>query len=386
MRRLPAVLATALVACGGAPDGPPLAVPRLDTVGAVVRVVNTGPSAWADGEGWRFVLDREIVPPDDGDGSLARPTGVVATSAGEIVVMDEAPVALQVYGPDGTWRRRIGRDGGGPGEFAAGAELLIHHDTLVVHDRRQRRLVLFLPDGTYLRTVEGAGGPARGITTDGRLATMTYLDVAAERPGEGVIRRDLDGATRDTLPFPPEPLPRMWTLVDASHDLGASIPLTPERATRLDRQGGLVWGDQAHYRLIVSRHGLDTARIIEAPATPLPIPDSLRRDALETATRELVWLKPIATLADIPVTWPAWTTFHLTDDDHLWVLRPGPRGAADTWDVFRADGALLGRVPALFPPAPGKRLHWTTERVYQVAENGDGVPMIQVWRIDRTLR
>src|SRR5690606_36019662 len=60
---LTAITALSLSACGGSDSGQALAEPVIDTLGnGVIQVTNSGPTAWADTNGWKIVLEREIRP------------------------------------------------------------------------------------------------------------------------------------------------------------------------------------------------------------------------------------------------------------------------------------------------------------------------------------
>lgn len=379
-----ALLLALTAACGGS-GGTTLAVPAVDTLpGGAVRVVNAAPSAWTDTSGWKLTLERSVGR--SGDSALLRdPRTLVATADGHIAVLDRKPARLLLFGADGALRRTIGREGPGPGEYGDFGELLLVGDTLVVNDRAQSRLVFFTLDGAHLRTVPSGRMSAQWPTSrDGRFLTEAYLQKGPQTPddwfpGRGAIRRRSDGAPLDSVRFPKVPEPRVWRLKNATTDLGYYVPFMPDHERTFDRSGRLVYGDQAVYRLFVSAHGHDTVRIIEAPSASVTIPDSLRRAEFDAAIRFGDWLKPIASLGDIPASYPAWSVLAVDGADRLWVLRPGPRGPGDGWDVFTPTGTLLGRVPAPFPDADGT--FWTADRVYRIGETADGEPLIEIWRI-----
>ncbi|MCC6244236.1 MAG: 6-bladed beta-propeller [Gemmatimonadaceae bacterium] len=366
----------------------PLAVPAIDTLaGGIVRVVNHGPTEWADTTGWKFVRELRFTPPDEGPGSLGQPSSIAVGAAGEIVVFDAKPAAIVVYSARGEFLRSIGRQGAGPGEYSALVTLRMHHDTLIVQDRFAHRLVFFALDGRVLGGAPALGGPIMQLTPEGILSFLNYLtsapSLADDDIGEGVIRMRTDGTVVDTLPFPAAPRPQLWTLLDATHDLGCPIPFTPERVSRLDHDGRLLWGDQGVYRVIVAPHGLDTARIIEAIAPRWPIADSLRTDAFAVAVRKAPWIKSRGTLADIPTSYPLWTTFFTDEQRDLWVSRPGPNRRVQFMDVFDSAGVLRGTVPVPFDDAQVRAVYRRNGRFYLAMENDQGLTSIEVWRIQK---
>jgi hypothetical protein len=365
------------------------ATATIDTLpGGAVRVVNREPTQWADTNGWKLVREVTFTPPEAGPGSLGLPGMVVMASTGEILVLDEKPVSINLYSATGQFVRAIGRRGAGPGEYGDGADLLLHRDTVVVNDRANGRMVLFRLDGSLIAMVSAIsiGAPASGISDDGLITTTSVPGPPgsqATAPRAGAIRAHLDGTVVDTLIFPTPPPLHLWTLPTARLEYGSPIPFTPQRPVGMDRAGQLVWGYQDQYRLIVAPHGLDTARIIEAPAAAVPIEESLRRAAFDNVVKGDPWVATRGSLDDVPRFYPLWTDFSFDGEGRLWVLRPGPRGQADHWDLFDRDGVLLGAVPAPFGETPSRRLFWQKDRLVRVGENEDGVAVIEVWRLKR---
>ncbi len=382
-------LLVSLAGCDRAQHETVLATAAVDTLsGGIVHVVNRGPRQWADTNGWKLVREVTFTPPEAGPGSLGLPGMIVMASTGEIVVLDEKPVSINVYLANGQFVRAIGRRGAGPGEYGDGADLLLHLDTVVVNDRANGRMVLFRLDGSLIAMVTAIsiGAPTSGIS-DGGLITTTSVPgppgSQATAPRAGAIRAHLDGTVVDTIIFPTPPPLHLWTLPTARLEYGSPIPFTPLRIVAMDRAGQLVWGDQDQYRLIVAPHGLDTARIIEAPAAAVPIEESLRRAAFDNAVNGTPWVATRGSLDDVPSSYPLWTDFSFDGEGRLWVLRPGPRGRADHWDLFDRDGVLLGAVPSPFAETPSRRLFWQKDRLVRIGENEDGVAMIEVWRLTR---
>src|SRR5690606_16360601 len=117
--------------------------------GGVIQVTNTAPTAWSDTNGWKLVAERIIKPAEGSAGELSHVSGLAADAAGNVYVMQEQPVRISVFGPDGNYLRDIGRAGDGPGEFRFGM-LGIVGDTLFVQDPNNSRFTTFLTDGTFL--------------------------------------------------------------------------------------------------------------------------------------------------------------------------------------------------------------------------------------------
>lgn len=367
-------------------------VPTFDTLpNGAIYVHNTGPTAWADTNGWRLVLEQTIAPGDGEPGELNEPRDIVVDSHGNIFVADYKPSVIKMYGPDGAFVRTVGREGSGPGEFL-NASLLMTRDTLVVHDSRQSRTMAFTADGEFIHawmTMCCHNRPllannAGLVPIPGSIAPDTTAD-GEPSPfiGTGVVWYSLDGTPHDSLVFPPEPEQPLWQIGDKDNLNITSIPFHPGLTTRFAPNGLLYWGIQDAYRIVVSSNGIDTLRIIESTAPAVPLPDTLRQFAVDQMIKEDARWRGVAKLSDIPTMHPVWTGVVVDQSGNLWVLLPGPQSEGDSWDVFDPEGRLLGKVAAPF--AATYRTYWGADRVYQVTEDEAGLPVIRIYRIDRSL-
>lgn len=74
---------------------------------------------------------------------------------GRIVVGVRGSYRLYVFDPDGTFRRSLGREGDGPGEFRAVQSVVPRGpDSVAAYDPSLRRITVFALDGTVGRTVD----------------------------------------------------------------------------------------------------------------------------------------------------------------------------------------------------------------------------------------
>jgi hypothetical protein len=362
----------------------------IDTLpNGVIRVVNNGASAWGDTNGWKLVLERTIAPGEGDPGELNEPRDLVVDSHGNIYVADYQPTVIKVYDSSGKFLRTIGRQGSGPGEFQVAALLMVN-DTLVVHDSRQTRTSTFTTDGKFIAVWPSfccMGRPllashAGLVPIPGMIAPDTTAEAeGAMLSGHGVVWFGLDGVPHDTLLFPIEPEQPYWRMGDKENWSINSVPFQPGLLSRFGPDGLLYWGIQDAYRIIVSRSGRDTLRIIESQVDPVPLPDSLRHQAVAEQIEEDERWRAVAKLSDVPTMHPLWTSMMLDQTGNLWVLLPGPKSAGDYLEVFDPTGQLLGRVPAPFDAL--SRSWWGSDRVYRVAESEAGLPEIQVYRVER---
>jgi 6-bladed beta-propeller len=88
-------------------------------------------------------LERVVTLGDrEGEGYVGFPVGVGQLSDGEwVLVQDEHMTQIAVFAADGTFRRRVGRMGGGPGEFRQIMHLSVDpSDSVFAYDAMARRL------------------------------------------------------------------------------------------------------------------------------------------------------------------------------------------------------------------------------------------------------
>jgi len=105
-----------------------------------------------------FRLVREFGS-DDGPGSLSGPPVDITTDGrGRYWVLVEGQLP-QVFAPNGTFLKEIGRRGDGPGEYRRPQALLpLPGDSMLVFDSQGMRASVIGPDFTFARSVSLAGG------------------------------------------------------------------------------------------------------------------------------------------------------------------------------------------------------------------------------------
>lgn len=403
-RRRPQPIGTAaclllwsVAGCGGGrsaerTDEPPtLAVPTIDTVGGVVRVRNTGPTAWADTGGWRFVLERTIHPPEGAPGELGAIASYALGGDGTVAVLQEKPARITLFDSSGYYLRTVGREGSGPGEFRQGS-LGLRGDTILVHDPGQRRLSRFLQGGDFLGATPSVccyWAERLELDDEGRF-------LLPEQSGQGTgggtsrwVRFGADGRRLGTLVMLPMLAGKTVTLqvkIPGSARgmaLRMPVPLSPQRLERARNDGLLLHGVTDAYRFALSRTGADTVRVIEAETGRVPLTRMLWDSVVTAAAGG--GTDAIAAMANDPAMtppthWPAWSAMAVDPAGRLWVGLPGPARAIDRLQVFTRDGVLLGDVPLPHPALLDG--HWAGDRVLVRGEDADGRPLLLLYRLD----
>jgi hypothetical protein len=294
--------------------------------------------------------------------------------------MDGQIPAVRVYGPDGAYRVTLGRNGGGPGEFASpdGGMAMLSDGRLVVRDPGNARLQVFGPDLEPLATWPVIPG---GFNTSTRLfvgpgdtlLTPVLADARADirEWRTGLMRVSPEGAIVDTLLVPDADYqePRIEARVGDADNQSVSInnvPFAPSETWTYHPHGFFVHGVSTSYRVSLLRTGAPLR--IERLADPVPVAAGERAEAEEQATRNMRdmdpnwrWNGPA-----IPDAKPPFQGMWAGRDGRVWLRVPragverddpdydpaDPDAVEDRWsepvafDVFEADGTYLGEVSA----------------------------------------
>lgn len=395
-----------LAACAGAADtpvapaAPPLAVAVIDTVDGVVRVTNPGATAWADTSGWRFTLERTIDPAEGSPGEMSRIDALALDDAGYTYVMQRDPERILLFGPDGAFVRTIGRAGDGPGDVRQGYFATVG-DTLVIQQPGNSRLARFRRDGTHLDAAKSVccyGGTAIVRDTAGLFWVAGSMLVDG---WPGWARFDHDLKRIDVVAMPTDTaLPRTsksWTTpITVNGNKGAAyiqVPLQPKVIHAPRGDGTFVWGRIDRSELVVSVPPGRAVRRIGFTLPVIPLSAEERDSIVRVATTAWPggrmgipnpdWSK-VAGAKDLPAAWPPWRTLATDPAHRIWVGVPGARGALSRLLVFDPDGRLLGDVP---PPHP--RLFdgfWGRDHVAVPDEDAEGRPVIRIYRLVREAR
>jgi len=88
--------------------------------------------------------------PSDENTLFYQPTGMWASPAGDIFVVEMGNKRVQMFDAEGNYVRTIGKEGQGPGEFQFPFFVVEAPDGLGVYDMRNRRISVFSSDGAHL--------------------------------------------------------------------------------------------------------------------------------------------------------------------------------------------------------------------------------------------
>jgi hypothetical protein len=344
----------ALSGCGGHSDAAARQVTAtVDTVNGVVTVRNADqPACPSTAEATPDLSIGAML--GDPDYEFVRVWDVEAGGDGSIYVADSGRKQVMVYDASGRFRRAIGREGDGPGEFRLPAQLGWSEGHLTVLDRSHQRLNFFTPEGDLVRDTALAGLPGLARlewpAPGHLLLQLGPLWSSPAIPGfYGVgrivhLRLSGDGEARTLLE---------WSDSAATVHLGepglslvAQVPYGAQAAWDQDGRGTFYFSAGSEYRILA----YDTAGVLRRDITrahrTVPVTAAERDSVLNALTH---YDRRLLAQLRIPATKPPVRALKVDDRGRVWVWTATPPDVPDQrWEVFDREGIFrfAVRVPA----------------------------------------
>lgn len=339
-----------------------------------------------DTEDARWTVDRgglsltETMRVGDGEGFyLGEIYDVAVRSDGRIYVADGQVGHVKVFGPEGTLRDSIGRQGGGPGEFerAPIQVTLARGDSLYVLDAAAREVSVFGPSHAFARQFSVSGGvPTRLFVPEGRSGFgASALAFGGSQSGRRTVvwRLDATGGVRDTIVAAP---PLTWYTLSTGGTV-RNLPVPYSRSAHV----AMGPGGEYHYgwndSLSFTTFGADGTPTdsLQIPFDPIPVTS-------EDRGRELKGLPPGAPTAEIrqkiPSTKPAFNDFLVDDEGRYWFGRPTSHPDSIEWWVAVPDRQRLVTTTL---PTSEYLLTVTRRHAYVRSTNDEGAPVLKQYRV-----
>lgn len=351
---LGATVALAVVACDEAPELPPDARVRHDTVGGVVHVVSGNRGVWVAGGSWTVPDSGVVIGAVDGPEEyvLGQVGGVTVDDDGRIWVGDTQAKEVRVYDSGGAFVTRVSRDGEGPGEVRNISGMAPAPDGIGVLDARLARVTVFDEDGAVVRSFR-IGRPymilhatPMAFDDQGRFYDRTPLPSAPltdtiavitySRAGEPLDTAVIAGLERDDLVITENGLPRM----------SFSRPFAPQPSLAFGPEGTVYFSRGDAYRIEVLSPAGDTLRVIRREVPPRPVEDDAREAAMASLAESYERARsPMPPGIELPGTHPAIQALRVDREGNLWVLAASdPSMKTLEWAVHDPDGRYLGDV------------------------------------------
>jgi hypothetical protein len=325
-----------------------------DSAGVTI-VENTGPT-WQEGEAWSVSQEPRVdIGVVDGDPNyqLYQARGSLRLRDGRIVVANRGSHDLRWYDEHGTFLRAAGGKGAGPGEFEDLRWMgVLPSDSVVAYDITQRRLSVFDPQGTFIRsgTVRGPVYFAHSVLDDGSVLMYRWSSPendGVSRRSTSVVRFGADRTILDTI----------VTVLGPEMESGSMPGFQMIRSLLFAHDavmapaGPLVYvGTQDRYEIDLWDTTGTLVASVRVDGDPMPVTDDWVDAYIEEAVAEVdpeVEQRRRAALEETPhvETFPAYGSILVDTEGNLWVqdfLLPGDH--RPRWTVFDPEHRMLGTV------------------------------------------
>jgi hypothetical protein len=363
-------------------DGPPLWGPDVKLVEELAIGVVDGPPEYAFGQIYRAAVE----------------------ASGAFYLFDVNDGQIRRYDNRGRFTGKIGRKGGGPGEYqTVGGMAVDANGSLVVFDPGSRRITHFAPDGKVRRewSYNRSSWDDFYIDNAGRFYFRTSLGSGPfEGPGARFqfVRHSSDTRVLDSLLIPQlvAPLPAYRSFYTITSD-GGRPNFTIENITAPYLAGGMVAASSDAYRVIVNDGS--RVRVIERKTEPVSLGREEREQWLEWADSMAARSRSVRMQYEIPRVKPFIRTLRSDLQGRIWVevYVPAERRThlperranggkqilywreRTTFDVLSPAGQYLGRVAL---PQQSILLAISGNKLYTRGKGPDDEDRIVVFRLD----
>lgn len=367
--------------------------------GAPVIEYPAAPAPGVDPGTVRMVEDLVIGgDPSNPDALLYRPRDVAVAGDGTIFIADGGTHQIKVFGPDGSFRRALGAEGQGPGEFTGLNYVTIAGERLVAYDGRNRRFSIWTLAGEHVadhkpevsRSLSSLAGRADGTLVwrhtefdpeRGWSRHLTHSTLAGEELGTWL---DRPGSSPREISFD-DPVAVLQTVLEVLEE--------PRFLVAAGGQDATYFSPGAAYQVLaLSPDGTPRWALRRAGSAPTIAP-SERGSLIATFTEGFAqYAEQNFEITADEITWPEHipAIFELRVDGSgrlfVFAAPAAPRIAApalqpvpaDSWPVhvYSAEGEFItaGRVPIPWDHAQG-------EHVYEIRTETDADPVVVRYRL-----
>jgi len=332
----------------------------------------------------------------DLNATLTRVVSVARLRDGRILLWEPRPATVRLFDASGRFIRTFAREGGGPGEVRDAVWIGIAADTILIHDRTQRRLTRFRSAGDLLATVPfRVSDDGQVYSVIGRWPSGTFvlrsLDAGFSGRGADGVRRDSawlalvdsDGSGLRRLVRFPGPA----TFTKATSNGGVYVSRQPFGVDGLTAAGrDIVWvGDNSTPILVgYDRFGQPRRRVtVPFESTPLErrAVDARRERELGGTRSAAVQVLINAKYAALPKTTPYYSALAVAPDGDLWVtgFAPHDRVGAEV-AVLSPEGTVRARLQL---PARFRVVQVDANEVTGIYRDEDDAEFVRVFTIRR---
>lgn len=354
----------------------------------VVTVHNSAPTEWTDTTGqWKIVEIARLESSDDTTGPIVSPERVALDGGGRLLVVERGPVAVRLLELDGTLIRAIGREGEGPGEYAAPIPKAVG-SYIVVDDPRLARLTVFDTSGTVVKTFPAPCCHYAAVFSDnsGRVYVRTSPG-ADSTASDAMVWIDSRSGASDTVVLPRVgPAQRLWQFEIEGGRMSYSIPYQPYDVTAITPAGTVLRGWTGSYEYLERTFDGDSIRVVRREWTPVERPEAERRKRYDEMTEQLrkqvgeATVNQVMNFSDIPSQAEPMPGLSVDHDGNVWVPIYTAGAETRTYDVFSPAGIWRGTIKT--PWQRDEYPSWGPDgRIVTQGLTEDGYQYVKVWEV-----
>jgi len=294
------------------------------------------------------------------------PQNLAVDAQGNVYVSDWAAHHVKVFGPDGKFKRLIGRQGQGPGDFNGPSIVEISGDHLIIWESMNSRFSILTLDGKFVKTADRLHG-ARGnlyalkALPDGRFIAFIdkglperYQEPLPAEKDYVILLLSSDLKILKTV-FEQKFIRSKWYRHPETQAAAqAPFPYHPDVTMDVSPKGVIAVGISRAYE--IEWHDADKGRIamINRPYTPVKVEerdkkahfDIFKMRVIINNQSKLISKAPdyIVRNTEFPENMPPFRGIVFDGKGNLWVrIFPQDR-SSDIYDIFSPESKFLSRV------------------------------------------
>jgi hypothetical protein len=328
--------------------------------------------------------------------------GIEVDAAGMIYVLDYQAGEIRAFDPRGNYLRTVVSKGRGPGEIEQANGMVLVEDTVLwIKEHSKWQMMKMSTTGRVLDafpiddlrhgfvwtgTVDDAGKFWKPWEKPRTAPTQTRREgVTAGAADVYFVSHDRATNSRDTLYVGPATFKTFSIRTEGGGGLHRSIPFSARLVSRIDPAGGFWKAETQSYRVVRHDARGDSVVVVDVAVEPRSVTAADRRKYVENSTRRppqipdrvpnmLESAEIIAAL--MPETKPVIADLAVDDGGRVWVRRNVPDGADPRYDIFDRGGEYVGSIVTGFDPALRLPVHIRADRMYALALDSLGVPVV----------
>jgi len=294
------------------------------------------------------------------------PRSLAIDSQGNVYISDFDANHIKVFGPDGKFRRTIGRQGQGPGDLSGPANIEIAGERIVVWEAMNRRFSILDMKGALIRTAKAVHGPQGDLARlkalpDGRFVAFvekglseTFQGLLPAERNYAVLLLSADLEIKATI-YEQKIPNRKWTRHPETQGLiEVGSPYNPRVNADISPQGLMAIGLNRAYEIGLYDPDKGMVTAMTRPYTPLKLEErdkqahfsQYRMVVFTEGEKSIVNQAPpyIIKATEFPDVLPPYRNLIFDGRGRLWVQVFTPERATNVFDIFDPNGKFLNRI------------------------------------------